>query len=232
MANAVLMASGMGTRMRPLTEHTPKPLIKVKGIPMIESVIAALQKKGVEHIYIVVGYLGDQFEYLMKRYPNISIIRNSDYETINNISSIYYAREALRKGDCYICEADLYVSDDMLLTRVDTSHSAYFGTIQNRQHSDDWGFELGEDGYIKRIAKGGSWDYNMVGMAYFKADEAAMIADKVEARYHTKGYEDLFWDDVVNENLNEIKLTISQIEDGDITEIDTPQELEAANSRM
>ena len=52
MANAILMASGLGSRMRPLTNTTPKPLIKVNNTPMIETVINALDMAGVEHILL------------------------------------------------------------------------------------------------------------------------------------------------------------------------------------
>ena len=232
MANAILMASGLGSRMRPLTNTTPKPLIKVNNTPMIETVINALEMARVEHIFVVVGYLGEQFNYLTNKYTNVSIINNTDYETVNNISSIYYAREEMKKSDVYICEADLYISDADILQCIDKSKSGYCG-IMVEGHSDDWMFEQNSDGIITRVGKVGDDCFNMCGLSYFNKEQALLIANEIERIYGNKGqYEDLFWDDVVNSIINKLNLTVFPVDATQIVEIDTVEELEAINKRF
>ncbi len=68
---AILMASGMGTRMRPLTETIPKPLVKVAGKPMVETILDGLTKRGIDKIVVVTGYLGEQFSYLADKYLSL-----------------------------------------------------------------------------------------------------------------------------------------------------------------
>ncbi len=230
MTNAILMASGLGTRMKPLTNTTPKPLIKVADIPMIETVINALIIGGVKNIFVVVGYLGEQFGYLTKKYPNVKIINNPDYRTINNISSIYYASDALLEGDCFICEADLFISDKNIF-KLNEKKSCYFGKMVEG-HSDDWVFDVGNDGYITRVGKVGDNKFNMVGLSYFTAQDAKILSKAIKDAYGQNGYQDLFWDDVVNNNLDKLKLIIHEVTAEQIVEIDTVIELEQINREV
>lgn len=113
---AIIMASGLGTRLRPLTLTVPKPLLKVGGVVMIESIINGLLANNISEIHIVTGYLKDCFAYLPDKYPNadIDLIFNEDYQECNNISSLYAARNFL--DETMIIDGDQIIKNQEVLT--------------------------------------------------------------------------------------------------------------------
>ena len=97
---AIIMGAGMGTRLRPATDNIPKPLVRVNGVRIIDTVIGALRANGIREIHIVTGYRAEAWQELLKDDPDLDLIYNPYYAERNNISSMYEAREYLHSCVC------------------------------------------------------------------------------------------------------------------------------------
>ncbi len=218
---AIIMAAGLGERMWPLTKTIPKPLIKIGDMVLIETIITALLIRKILKIYIVVGYMKDQFGYLRRKYREVELIENPEYMRKNNISSMAAVGEILGSADCFVCEADLFVKNQNVLNKV-KGKSGYFGKLVSG-YSDDWIFET-EGGRITSIHKGGTDCYNMVGISYWKKEDAAVIRNVIKQSYMKPGHENMFWDEAVDKVTNRIHPVVIEVGNEEIFEIDTVEE--------
>ena len=116
--NAIIVAAGFGSRLRPLTYSTPKPLIEVFNQPMIEKNIEFLLEKGIDDINVIVGYAKERFEYLREKYQGVKLIYNEKYNEYNNIYSLYLVKDYLE--DSYIIEG-AFLYNKKIVTKKDTS---------------------------------------------------------------------------------------------------------------
>ncbi|MCA9330203.1 NTP transferase domain-containing protein, partial [Candidatus Saccharibacteria bacterium] len=112
---AVILAAGSGTRMQPETLDKPKPLVKVNQRSFIETQIDALQKANITDITIIRGYCGQQFNFLLKKYPNIKFIENPYWQTTGAIISVALAINLL--AGAYVIEGDLYINNPNVIRR-------------------------------------------------------------------------------------------------------------------
>ena len=217
---AVIFAAGFGSRMVPITLNTPKPLVRVHGKRIIDSLLDAVYTVGIEEVYIIRGYLSEQFDQLLYKYPNIKFIENPVYNEANNISSAMCARYLLQNA--YLCEADLLLYKPALICKYQYC-SNYLGVPVDV--TDDWCFKT-KNGIITKLCVGGTNCHHMVGISYWNAQDGARLAGHIEQVYNSPGGKERYWDQVALEyHLDEYKIAVRECSFDDIAEIDTYREL-------
>ena len=219
---AVFLAAGFGSRLVPITLNTPKPLVRVNGKRIIDGLIDAVIAAGIEEIYVVRGYLADQFDQLLYKYPMIKFIENPVYNESNNISSAMCARFLLQNA--YVFEADLLIYDPSLITKYQyTTNILGFKTAR----SDDWCFTV-KDGIITEQKIGGVDCYQMIGIWYINGEDGKKMSVHIKESYEMPGGKERFWDRVAFEYFkDEYKIELRECAEGSIVEIDTFNELKA-----
>ena len=224
--NAIIMAAGKGNRLHPYTEYTPKPLIKVNNIPMIENIIMSLLDKGIKDIAIVVGYLKEQFNYLVDKY-HVCLINNPDYDIANNISSLYYAREKI--GNTIILDGDQIINnEDIILTSF--SKSGYI-CIPINAYKEEWILSLDKNNKITScLRNGGSQGYELKSLSYWTKEDSQKLKELLFEEYKNKNNRDVYWDDVAM-FLHKDKFDLYGyiVKEDDIIEIDSVDELKAVD---
>ena len=220
---AIFIAAGFGSRMVPITFNTPKPLVRVHGKRIIDSLLDACLKVGIEDIFIVRGYLSEQFDQLLYKYPMINFLENPSYNEANNISSAMAARYLMQNA--YVLEADLLVSNPNIIKKYHYQ-SDVLGIWKER--TDDWCLTVDKDGNIKEEKVGGLNCYQMVGIYYFNAADGAKLSEHIKEAFLAPGGKERYWETVPNQAYKgEYKIQVVPCKEDDIVEIDTFRELKA-----
>ena len=225
--NAIIMAAGLGTRMRPLTNEIPKPLVKVNGKRMIETIIQGLNQNGITDISIVTGYLADKFDFLANKYSGVKLINNPYYQKYNNLSSLYVARDELKNT--------IILDGDQLINNLDVLDSAfdksgYAGSWVN-EWTDEWIMHPDDNGRVISCDRdGGQEGYRLYSVSKWTAEDSKKLSKLVEKEFQAKNY-DIYWDDVAMFKYpDKFDLFVHQVDPGDIVEIDSLDELKAIDS--
>ena len=219
---AVFIAAGFGSRMVPITLNTPKPLVRVKGTRIIDHLIDACLAAGIEEIYIVRGYLAEQFDQLLYKYPMVKFLENPVYNEANNISSALVAGGLL--SNAYVFEADLLISNPKIITKY--HYTSDFLAIK-KDRTDDWCFAV-KDGIIKEEKVGGEGDniWQMVGISYWDEEDGKKLNTDIADVYNEPGGKERYWEQtpLVYRKKN-YAVEVRECHDEDIIEIDTFNEL-------
>lgn len=221
---AIFIAAGFGTRLVPITFNTPKPLVRVHGVRIIDRLIDACLAAGISEIYIVRGYLSELFDQLLYKYPMIKFLENPVYNEANNISSSLVARYLL--SNAYVFEADLLISNPAIVKPYNFT-SNFLGI--KKQRTDDWVVKV-KDGIIYEETVGAEGDniYQMVGISFWDEEDGHKLSQDIQDVYQSPGGKERYWEQVPLVYKKEhYKVEIRECYDEDIVEIDTFNELKA-----
>ncbi len=220
---AIIMAAGKGERMRPVTLTTPKPLVRVNGQRMIDTVIRGLQHQGIREIYVVTGYLKEAFLSLPREYEGVVLIENPYYETCNNISSLYAARDHLE--DCIILDGDQIIYNEEILS-PEFTRSGY-NAVWTDEETVEWVMQVNDEGIVTSCSRsGGSHGWQLYSISRWTAEDGRRLRGHLELEFKEKNNTSVFWDDVAMFcHPDEYRLGIRRMNKGDIIEIDGIEEL-------
>lgn len=219
---AVFLAAGFGSRLAPITFNTPKPLVRVHGRRIVDSLLDACLAAGLEELYLVRGYLAEQFDQLLYRYPTLRFLENPVFNETNNISSAVCAGSLL--SNAYVLEADLVLQNPSLIRPYQySSNFLAFPTAR----TDDWCFEV-QDGIITEEKIGGENCWQMVGISYWSGPDGQLLERDLKEVYRQPGGRERYWEQVPlvfrRENY---RVSVRSCRPEDVTEIDTLRELKA-----
>lgn len=219
---AIIMAAGIGKRMQPVTLYTPKPMVKVNGVRMIDTVIRGLHQNGIYEIYVVVGHLKDQFRKLEKEYEGVQLIENPYYAVCNNISSLYVARDHIENA--ILLDGDQIIYNPEILT-PEFERSGY-NCVWTDKETDEWLLTV-RNGIVEECSRtGGKGGWQLYSVSRWTSEDGKKLKRHLEMEFEQKKNTQIYWDEVALFCYpEEYQLGIRKMNREDIIEIDNLNEL-------
>ncbi len=217
---AVFFAAGFGHRLVPVTLNTPTPLVRVEGKRIIDTLLDAVVAAGIEEIYIVRGYLSEQFDQLLYKYPGIRFIENPIYNESRNISSAMCARHLLKSA--YVLEADLVLYNPSLIQKY--QYTSNFLGVPTKT-TNDWCCET-KNNVATNIKVGGTDCYHLFGISYWNEEDGGKLYEDIKKVYEMPGGKERFWDQVALEYCHQnYRVEVRECSFDDLVEIDSYSDL-------
>ncbi len=165
----IILAAGMGKRLKELTRDNTKCMVKVNGVTLIERLLRQLEQQNLTRIIIVVGYkaehLMDYIKTLGIRTP-IVYINNEIYNTTNNIYSLYLAKEWLCKEDTLLFESDIILEDKVLTDLINDERESLALVDKYESWMDGTCMKLSEDDEIELFVSKNNFDFKDIDSYY------------------------------------------------------------------
>lgn len=217
--NAVILAAGFASRFVPLSYECHKALIKVRGEVLIERQIKQLKESGIDEIYIVVGYKKEDFYYLCDKY-GVKLIDNKNYRTMNNISSVYAAKDVIK--NTYICSSDNYFSENPF---VEQTNNSCYSVVFSEGKTNEWCVDTDGDGYISSVTVGGENKWYMLGHVFWDESFSKAFFELLEKEYYFEDTASMLWESFFLKHTDVLKMKVKRYPADYIFEFDSLDEL-------
>ena len=215
--NAIILAAGLGSRLREITKRKHKALIKVKDIPNIERTILYLKEAGIDEIYIVTGYLSSQFEYLTYQY-GCKLIKNNKYREYNNIYSFYLASKYL--CDSYVIDSDVVLFKNIFLDKP--VFSTYYTIIRPESDEFEWNPILNETSIVTDIIISSRHLPSLLGVSFWNQGDSKKILAELK-KYNNLDIlknSKLYWDNIPMSLLDSMEVRVRELSISEAYEMD------------
>ncbi len=239
---AIILAAGMGKRLKELTQNNTKCMVKVNGVSLIERMLVQIQKQNVSRIVIVAGYEGqkliDYIGTLGIKTP-IEYITNPIYDKTNNIYSLALAKDELVKDDTLLFESDLIFEDSVLEALLSDPRETLALVDKYESWMDGTCVKLSDDDVIEAFVPGKKFKFDEL-KDYYKTVNIYKFSKDFSANYYVpflSAYEKALGE---NEYYEQVLRIITMLDDAPIKakrltgqkwyEIDDIQDLDIAES--
>lgn len=226
---AVILAAGLGSRLKHHTEAQPKGFLAIDGVSLIERSLNNLVKAGIEEIIIGTGYLHTHFEQLKERFPVVTR-RNEDFATTGSMFTLYKLRDLIKDG-FLLLESDLLYEPDALTHLLKDERRDVILASGQTQSGDEVYIETNDDGLLVQMSKDKSLlkhiSGELVGITKLSVDTLNRISDFAEKEF-AGGNNFLNYEDALVGIAPVQPIHIKLVEDLVWCEIDDEQHLERA----
>lgn len=218
--NAIILAAGFGMRMVPINTETPKGLLEIKGERLIECTIRQLHEVGITEIYVVVGFMKEQYEYLIDEY-GVDLIVAPDYASKNNLHSLKTAADHL--SNSYIIPCDIWCEKNPY-----SRNELYSWYMVSDLVDDDSTVRVNrkQELVVQKEQAGGN---AMIGICYLLEAEAAIVRERLEELGRDSRYDGAFWEETLYRK-DRMIVTARVVHAADAVEINTYEQLREIDS--
>lgn len=218
--NAIILAAGFGMRMVPINTETPKGLLEIKGERLIERTIRQLHEVGITEIYVVVGFMKEQYEYLIDEY-GVELIVALDYASKNNLHSLKTAADHL--SNSYIIPCDIWCEKNPY-----SRNELYSWYMVSDMVDDDSTVRVNrkQELVVQKEQAGGN---AMIGICYLLEAEAAIVRERLEELGRDSRYDGAFWEETLYRK-DRMIVTARVVHAADAVEINTYEQLREIDS--